>query len=545
VPRPNAALFYVPSGYAIDGERVMGINVASDGVLRGLARHGGVERLYALCESRSNGEAFRRAVADIDPRLAAEWIATTEVEKIAPLGTLLLPGPVLACYAWMRRRIGAAAFSLCGVTHTTATPLILDALTDLLVAPVEPWDAVVCTSGAVRSMVSSVLEEQLVYLEERFGRLSRVRPQLPVIPLGIDTAAFAGAGNGREAARAALGLAPSDVAFLFAGRLDPVSKAHPVPLFLAAAAAARQSGAPLWLLFSGWFPSPAVETAWRDSAEMICPDVPVIIVDGREPDTRMQAWAAADVFVSPADNIQETFGLTPLEAMASGLPVIAGAWDGYRDTVRHLVDGFLVRTWTPPPGQGADLARDYGAGALGYERYIGLASQAAVIDVPGLTQAMTVLAGDPARRAEMGAAGKARATGQFDWRHVIPQYQELWVELAARRRQAAPVRPRAVFHPARPDPFWAFASYPTGFLRPETTLRIGLTAPEMIEVLLASPLIAFAAPALPEAGGLRSMVQRVERGPATVAELLGAAAPPISWRALAWLAKYDFLRFED
>ena len=47
-------------------------------------------------------------------------------------------------------------------------------------------------------------------------------------------------------------------------------------------------------------------------------------------------YGMADVFVSPSDNIQETFGLSVIEAMASGLPVIVSDWDGYRDTV---VDG--------------------------------------------------------------------------------------------------------------------------------------------------------------------------------------------------------------
>ena len=41
--------------------------------------------------------------------------------------------------------------------------------------------------------------------------------------------------------------------------------------------------------------------------------------------------AIPDIFVSLSDNIQETFGLTPLEGMASGLPVVATDWNGYRD----------------------------------------------------------------------------------------------------------------------------------------------------------------------------------------------------------------------
>ena len=63
-------------------------------------------------------------------------------------------------------------------------------------------------------------------------------------------------------------------------------------------------------------------------------------------------YAASDVFVSPADSPSESFGLTIVEAMACGRPVVASDWDGYKDTVRHGEDGFRIPTYAPPPGDG-------------------------------------------------------------------------------------------------------------------------------------------------------------------------------------------------
>src|SRR5262249_33551150 len=58
-----------------------------------------------------------------------------------------------------------------------------------------------------------------------------------------------------------------------------------------------------------------------------------------------EAYASADVFVFPS--VTETFGQVVLEAMASGLCVVAYDADGVRDTVRHGETGILVRTHTP------------------------------------------------------------------------------------------------------------------------------------------------------------------------------------------------------
>jgi len=63
-----------------------------------------------------------------------------------------------------------------------------------------------------------------------------------------------------------------------------------------------------------------------------------------------QAYASADVFVFPAMN--ETFGNVVLEAMGSGLPVVAAGAGGPLDIVRDGENGFLF-----DPDDPADLVR--------------------------------------------------------------------------------------------------------------------------------------------------------------------------------------------
>jgi glycosyltransferase involved in cell wall biosynthesis len=541
---PNAAIYYVPEGYRTAGERIMGIQAASEGMLHGFIRHAGVERLYAFAEHPASGSDFAQAVAAVDPRLATEWIPTGEVERLVPIGTLMLPGPGLSAYAWMRRRLGGDAFSLCGITHATTTPLVLDAIADLPVAPVEPWDAVICTSRAVQRMMAELLADQRRYLEERFGPIPSSGPALPVIPLGIDTTAFARKPAERRAWRERLGLAgEDDVMLLYLGRLDIMAKAHPLPLFLAGERAAARSQKRLHLVLAGWFRNPASEPDFRAAAAAFAPSLRLILLDGRLPQVRGNVWQAADIFVSPVDNIQESFGLTPVEAMAAELPVVAGDWNGYRDTVRDGVDGFLAPSLTPPPGSAPDLAASYSARGIDHDHYAGFTSQAVALDVEALASALARLADDPALRRAMGRAGRRHAQGEFDWAQIIPRYQALWVELAERRRGAAAAGRLASVHPARPDPFQAFAGYPSRFLAPETRLRRDLHSPELLEALLASPLLTFAGPALLPQHEMRWLLDRA-RGGACVAELLAEIdrpRHPIAWRSLSWLLKYGLL----
>ena len=46
-----------------------------------------------------------------------------------------------------------------------------------------------------------------------------------------------------------------------------------------------------------------------------------------------EAIKSSDIFISIADNPQETFGLSLLNALVAGTPIIASDWSGYKDIV--------------------------------------------------------------------------------------------------------------------------------------------------------------------------------------------------------------------
>jgi alpha-maltose-1-phosphate synthase len=492
MPPSNAAIHYVPAGYDTKGPKLMGRMAAGEGFLDAWLRHAGVERFYCYALERKAAEQFA-ALAQGVTAVPVEWIPWGNPAGLARPGALYIPDPSLHEHAWRRRAGDQRAYSLTGITHTTASAGAMDMIADFALAPLQDWDAVICTAQTVRTMAEALMEEQAAYLKDRLGAQRVPRPQLPVIPLGVDCARFAADAPVRAAQRAALGIGDDDIAVLFVGRLSFHAKAHPYPMYLALERAAQQTGKKLHLVQAGWFANDFIENAFRDGAQQFCPSVTAHFLDARKPEVRFAIWQAADIFSSLSDNIQETFGLTPIEAMAAGLPSVVTDWDGYRDTVQHGEHGFRVPTLAPPPGQGADLADGHASGIDTYDRYCGYASQFVAVDINAAAEAYVTLIGNAALRARMGAAARKAAQSSFDWRHVIARYQELWTDLAARRAASAESAPaRGPIHwPARADPYTLFADYPTEALSAAHRLERGDFAANLA-ALVAHPLFNFA-----------------------------------------------------
>jgi hypothetical protein len=312
--------------------------------------------------------------------------------------------------------------------------------------------------------------------------------------------------------------------------------------------ARRRTGRKLVLVQCGWFANEAIERAFKASAEAFAPGVRALFIDGRDPPRRDRSWAAADIFISLSDNIQETFGLSPLEAMARGLPVIVSDWDGYRETVRHEIDGFRVATAMPAEGHAADIVAAFEANVLNYDQYCAAMCRLVSIDHEDLARRLSELILDESLRHKMGAAGAARAQDTFDWAVIYRRYRDLYDELAELRTAAlarghsAPRQSSTMLDPTR-----TFAHYPSRVIGPAT--RVRAASPDGAKdyaALAGDVLYSYLPELLTRQEAVDTVFARLADGLASVDDLARAAGLPLTQavQCVAVLAKMGLVAVE-
>ena len=159
--------------------------------------------------------------------------------------------------------------------------------------------------------------------------------RLVLWPRGVDGRLFRPDRPGREAVRRANGFTPEDVVIGHVSRLAPEKNVGYLADALAIVGEARPSAR---FLFVGDGPERAgLERRMGPNARF---------AGYRSGEDLADHYAAADLFAFAS--LTETFGNVVLEAMASGLPVVAVRAGGVGDIVRNGGTGLLIEPGDPP-----------------------------------------------------------------------------------------------------------------------------------------------------------------------------------------------------
>lgn len=402
----------------------------------------------------------------------------------------------------LRNAVAKEIFPVTGVTHSISYARYLPNFLSQLWPGRTERDAIIVTSTAGLTALSNIFNLLLQRFSLNSGQLAtqlgaqfatqfvgqtaeggsqHIVPHVPMsvprmerIPLGVNLDDFIASDNEMKkplgfSYRQSLGLSADDRIALVFGRFSHHSKMDLIPLLRVVQRAVHlglDSKRFVLILAGAMQEDDPVPQTIQELAGKI--GLRLIIRPSPSNTEKTQLYAAADLFISPSDNIQETFGLTILEAGAASLPVLASDYDGYKDLVRHGETGFLIPSIGPEHSRGSDVL----AGVLFDNQYHLRMAQQTALDVPSFADYLTRLVNNPELCGRMGQAGRKMVEDTYSWDKIIQRYLACWDELwnspiTTMERE----RLRGLRHPFSPDFAGSFSNYPSRVLNPGLQVR--------------------------------------------------------------------------
>jgi len=331
--------------------------------------------------------------------------------------------------AALRKRGNNHKWCVLGMTHDLYDSEVFDALL-LYGAVAADSDTVVCASRCAQRIMSHYRDCVISALGKEMDL------QLPLIHHGVDVRRISRCA--KEAARQRLGLGQEPV-FLYFGRLSLWQKADLIGLLRCFARVF--CGRAATLILAGGAINPKANRdleeidGERQRVAQLLGESAVRLHVNVDGPLKNDLFSAADVFVSPANSLQETFGLSLAEAMLYQLPVIATEWSGYTDIVVTNETGYLV----PVRKIGAEPAYASNVYLNHFEQAVASVSRVA-IDWADFGRRMECLANSRSLCTALGLKGLKRAKAQFTIDAMINAYGEIWHESLS-RRSARKVKP--------------------------------------------------------------------------------------------------------
>jgi len=350
----------------------------------------------------------------------------------------------------------AGSFPITSFIHSISYPTMMAHLQEMSFGGVSSEDAIICSSDAGRKV-----------LMNWFAQIQKMRHLLPpdvkteVIPFGFDSTAFDRVD--RKTARTRMGLSENEIIALCFGRFSEYDKMDLFPL-LQAFHRTHPKGRPWRLILAGAAHHPeyvSMVDLWTKALGL---QGSVTIKTDISDSEKVALFKSANFFVSPSDNLQETFGLTLIEALAAGLPLVISDFSGYREIATPEVARMVPTRWSD-----IGLFSTMEFGPLSDEAVLHRTmAQSIHVDIDSLARSMLMLFSYPERFREMGVSARRRFEEQYDYPIIIEKLEDFWLKLKRDfRRNAVPRNSQPLF----PDYFHSFSHYFTEHIGPDSTVK--------------------------------------------------------------------------
>ncbi|MGH9351929.1 MAG: glycosyltransferase family 4 protein [Terriglobia bacterium] len=527
---------------------VRGDSVAADSMVRALVRYP-VRTAVHFFTSDSDCDAIRARLQTYPaPGAGARPLSVT------PAHTLIGRSEERHFDAWfdptgsfptglsIRWTLSEHLYPVTAVVHGFSKHTMMhDYFLRIMTAGVAPCDSLVCTSRAAKAAVANALDYVSQNFNREFGSRIKYEGRTDLIPLCVDTEVLSP--GSKIEARARLGLPRQTLVVLYLGHMS-AGKADLMPLLSTWKLLVGDMPRRQLLLIVAGTAQPSYLAQLKQCARGLGVAGQLRFVLDADDRTKVMLLRSADIFVSPSDSVQESFGLAPVEAMACGVPQVVSDWDGYRDTVAHGQTGFLV------PTRWAALDDLCGTGSLlGWEFEHLALGQSIAVDFGTARQFLRILIENEALRRQMGENSRIRAVSLYSMPAVVKQYEALWSELCE-IAQTLPQRERRASY-LQPSYFRVFGHFASEQLGESSVVRLtdfGRRVADERELLPVNPQLSRTGVLDPTL--LRSALTHLfctgrDSAGITVGEIVCSLAPDHkasrATRHLMWLLKYGLI----
>ncbi|MCP4050693.1 MAG: glycosyltransferase family 4 protein [bacterium] len=386
---------------------VTGANVAGSFILRALIKKNLKNKIFIISScNKKDFIKFRTGFSsDYNINHTDFYKLTPQISKITSPVISFFPGLDITRLLNIRNSLGIQ-MPVIGLVHNISKKKEFNILQSIVKNSTK-IDSIICPSKSTKKIIENYCQtlRKTIHLKTK------------VIPYGINTKKFSPADN-KEALRKKHNLPLDKKIVLHLSRINPFSKMDILPLIKNFQEIISRNPDTI-LIIAGQvhvvnYVNQIMLYVQRKNLSKKILFLPDINHQKRE-----EYYQLSDIFVSLSDNISENFGLTVVEAMACGLPVIISDIASYKELISDGKEGFLIQTISAPVPN-----YDIYLGTL-YERDFGdINIQSTVVNNKETREKLQLLLNNDTLRMQIGQAALKRTHKFYNEDKMIQRYQD-------------------------------------------------------------------------------------------------------------------------
>lgn len=292
-----------------------------------------------------------------------------------------------------------------------------------IIYPLRDNDALICSSMQVRKF----FEKKFLSLEKILNKITGLNfsfnAQMPIIPFGVDIDKYKR--RNKNELRNELELPLNKIIILWMGRLSIHNKSDLYPILLILHKINdRFENLPQYKFVIAGTNKEGYGEELARQIRVSKFNIDIEFKFNVSDLAQRMLYSASDIFIAVSDSLSESFGISLLEAMASGLLVIASNWDGYKDIIIDNYNGFLIDTYW------ADCVDDINHQSTISDSTLNLRMNSTIaLNLNQLQDRLILLINDSKKRKEFGDNGIEHIKRNYTRTVVSKQIHDLIDEL--------------------------------------------------------------------------------------------------------------------